>query len=207
MPFHFHRGRSLCALALALLIPFGMAGCNRNAAKQARVKADFEAFRLAILERHADQISLYLPQNVGDYLARLKGDPSMPANAPYGAPSVNLLLRTALDQKVDPALRAHLNLQLLLQRLSDRGLLDCHEIRGLSIGRVSIAGDRATAELYFDNNLLPLRLPLVKQAGLWKVDLVAMIPYAEVLMRLDRAITGKTESQQVAQIVHPLPAL
>jgi hypothetical protein len=173
----------------------------------ARVKADFEAFRLAILERHADRISLYLPQNVGDYLARLNGDPSAPASAPYGAPGVNLLLRTVLDQKVNPALRAHLNLQLLLQRLSDRGLLDCHEIRGLSIGRVSIDGDRATAELFFDNNLLPLRLPLVKQSGLWKVNLVAMIPYAEVLMRLDRAITGKTESQQVAQIVHPLPTL
>ena len=207
MLFRSAPGRSLCVLALAGLIALGLTSCSRDSAKQARVKADFEAFRLAIIERHADQISLYLPQNVGDYLARLNNDPATPANAPYGAPGVNLLLRTALDQKVNPALRAHLNLQLLLQRLSDRGLLDCHEIRGLSIGRVSIAGQRATAELYFDNNLLPLRLPLVRQSGLWKVDLVAMIPYAEVLMRLDRAITGKTESQQVAQIVHPLPTL
>jgi hypothetical protein len=195
---------------LALFVALALVACSRdNQTQQAQVKSDFASFRSAILNRHADQIYRYLPQNVGDYLAMLNtpGDASAPSGPIYGSPGVNLLLRTVLDQKVDPSLRAHLNLQLLLQRLSDRGLLDCHEIRGLFLGRVSVNGERATAELYFNNNLLPLRLPLVKQEGLWKVDLIAMIPYAEVLMRLDRAITGKTESQQVAQIVHPLPAL
>jgi hypothetical protein len=199
-------------LLLVLLTLLGMASCNQSgdAVEGAKVKFDFEAFRRGILSHHAEQVITYLPQNVSDYLAMLNagGPPAAGTpGAPLGAPGVNLLLRTALDKKVAPALRAHLDLQLLLQRLADRGLLDSREIRGLSLGRVEVRGERASAELYFRGNVLPLRLPFVKQDQVWKVDLLAMLPYAELLMRLDRAVTGKTESQQVAQLVEPLPLL
>lgn len=208
MPFLFRHGR-LLLLGLTLL---GLASCGRsgNAGERRQVKTDFDSFRHAVLERHAEQVITYLPQNVSDYLVLLNTGGSAPPDASAAAsdaPGVNLLLRTVLDQKVAPAVRAHLNLEILLQRLGDRGLLDSREIRGVSLGRVVVTKDRASAELYFQGNLLPLRLPFVKQAGVWKVDLLSMLPYAEVLMRLDRAVTGKTESQQVAQIVRPLPLL
>jgi hypothetical protein len=192
---------------LLLLAVLGLASCapGGEALERARVKTDFESFRRAILERHADQVITYLPQNVSDYLAVLNSGNS-PAPAP-SSPGVNHLLRTALDRKVAPSLRAHLNLQILLQRLADRGLLDCREIRDLTLGPVAIKGGQATAELYYQGSLLPLRLPFVKQDQIWKVDLLAMLPYAEVLMRLDRAVTGRTENQQVAQLVEPLPLL
>lgn len=203
MSFFLRRG-----LLLALLTLFGTVSCDQigGMGESGRVKLDFESFRRAILDRHAEQVITYLPQNVSDYLAVLNsGNPSS-GTAP-AIPGVNLLIRTALDKKVAPAIRAHLNLQVLLQRLADRGLLDCREIRDLSLGRVVVGKDRASAELYYQGNLLPLRLPFVKQDNVWKVDLLAILPYAELLMRLDRAVTGKTESQQVAQLVEPLPLL
>ena len=140
---------------------------------------------------------------MSDYLAVLNSGNS-PAPAP-SSPGVDHLLRTALDRKVAPSLRAHLNLQLLLQRLADHGLLDCREIRDLALGPVTIKGGQASAELYYQGTLPPLRLPFVKQNQIWKIDLLAMLPYAEVLMRVDRAVNGRTESQQVEQLVSHFP--
>jgi hypothetical protein len=215
MPCSSSRLRLTLALAPILILALGLGACNRSgdAAEAARVKIDFDSFRAAILARHADQAVAYLPQDVNDYLSLLNSEPDLSAPEPdkdaasAEAPGVSLLVRTALDRKVNPSLRGHLDLQLLLQRVADRGLLNCREVRDLSLGHVSVHGDRASSELYFQGKPLPLRLPFVKEQRVWKIDLLAMLPYAEVLMRLDRALTGKTESQQVDRLVAPLPIL
>jgi hypothetical protein len=36
---------------------------------------------------------------------------------------------------------------------------------------------------------------------------MALLPYAEVLMRLDRAVKNETQAQQVDQLVSKLPSL
>ncbi len=203
--------RLFVALAPILLAGFGLMSCSRDqsALDGVRVKADFEACRTALLNRRADEAVRYLPQNVDDYFASLNsGNPNPPVSktAPV-VPQVDLLLRTALSEKVPREVRPQLTLETLLQRLADRGLLSTKQIRNLSIGPVVVQGDRASAELYFQGRPLPVRLPFVKQAQIWKIDLLAMLPFAEVLMRLDRAITGKTASEQVTQLVRPLPIL
>ena len=55
--------------------------------------------------------------------------------------------------------------------------------------------------------LTALRLPFLKEGGAWKIDVMALLPYAEVLMRVDRAIKGETQARQVDQLVGKLPSL
>jgi hypothetical protein len=210
-------GRLRLPLSLAagfLVVTLGLTACSRDdgAVEAARVKSTFAACRTAILNRHADEALKYLPGDVDDYFKILNAGqvPAPSVQTAFGSaevPGVNLLLRTALDEKVAPDLRSRLTLQTLLQRAADRGLLDTRNIRDLSLGRVDIRGLRATAELFCEGKPVPLRLPFVKEGRVWKIDLLAILPYAEVLMRLDRAVTGRTQNQEVAQLVNSLPTL
>ena len=205
-------GRLLFPVLVLAWAGAGLTGCSQNqrSAEALEVRSSFQSLQAAILSHHANQAVSYLPQNVSDYLVQLKSgdDASTPSEGePVDAPGVSLLLRTALDRKMAPDVRSHLDLSQLLQRASDHGLLDCREVRDLSLGRVFVQDDRASAELYFQGKLLPLRLSFVREDRVWKVDLLAMLPYAEVLMRVDRALTGQTEREQVAQLVEPLPVL
>jgi hypothetical protein len=104
-------------------------------------------------------------------------------------------------------MRAHLTLATLLQRISDRHLFNPRDVRQLDLGPVSIEGNRASAEVYYEGTLTALHLPFIKESDGWKIDVMALLPYAEVLMRLDRAVKGQTEAQQVDQLVSKLPAL
>ena len=104
-------------------------------------------------------------------------------------------------------LRSNLTLGTLLQRITDRHLFNPHDIRQIALGPVSISGNRASAEVYYQGTLTALRLPFLKEGDAWKIDVMALLPYAEVLMRVDRAIKGETQAQQVDQLVSKLPSL
>jgi len=104
-------------------------------------------------------------------------------------------------------LRAKLTLGALLQRITDRHLFNPRDLREIALGRVSINGNRASAEVYYQGILTALRLPFLKEDDAWKIDVMALLPYAEVLMRVDRAIKGETLTQQVDQLVSKLPSL
>ena len=47
----------------------------------------------------------------------------------------------------------------------------------------------------------------IKEGDAWKIDVMALLPYAEVLMRVDRAIKGETLTRQIDQLVGKLPSL
>jgi hypothetical protein len=152
----------------------------------------------------------YIPHHVDDYLNTLNAAPGTApgANAaPSQNPGVDLLLRRALEKKVPPDLRANLTLAALIQRITDRHLLDPHDLREISLGPVAIDGDHASAEVYYGGMLTAVRLQFLKEDGLWKIDVLALLPYAETLMRLDREIKRESEEQQVDQLVAKLPSL
>ena len=94
-----------------------------------------------------------------------------------------------------------------MRRISDKHLFNPRDVRQIDLGVVSVDGTRASAEVYYQGTLTALRLPFIKESDGWKIDVMAMLPYAEVLMRVDRAIKGETEAQQVDQLVSKLPAL
>jgi len=206
----FH-GRS--RLLLALLAVWGVSSCGRLGPtnEQARVTLAFESWKNAMINHQTDQAMAYIPRHVDDYLTALNssaGNSAPAANtAPIPWPGVDLLLRTALDKKVPADLRSHLTLGTLMQRIADRHLVNPRDVRGITLGRVSINGNRASAEVYYQETLTALRLSFIKEDDVWKIDVMALLPYAEALMRVDRAIKGETEARQVDQLVSKLPSL
>jgi hypothetical protein len=196
------------------LLAIGVAAsCGRlgQADEQAEVTRAFESWKDAMINQRTDQAMAYIPRHVDDYLNALNtgaGNSAPPANAaPSPSPGVDLLLRTALEKKVPADLRSHLTLGALVQRITDRHLFNPRDVREIDLGRVAINGNHASAEVYYQGTLTALRLPFVKEGDAWKIDVMALLPYAELLMRVDRAIKGDTETQQVDQLVSKLPSL
>ena len=202
-------------LVTGILAMAGMTSCKRSdaAAQESQVKRAFDSCKEALIERQTDQVMVYIPQNVDDYLGQLKANPKnstahLTANTwTDESPGVDLLLRTALEKKVPDDLRSKLTLKILMQRIADKRLLNPHDVEQITLGRISVNGGRASAELYYQGTLTALRLPFVREDKDWKIDIMSILPYAEVLMRLDRAIKGETENQQVEFLVSKLPSL
>jgi len=200
-------------LLVAFLAVLGASSCSRmgQTSEQAQVTRAFESWKNAMINHQTDQAMAYIPRHVDDYLNALNsgaGNSAPAANAaPSPWPGVDLLLRTALEKKVPFPLRFHLTVGALMQRIADRHLLNPRDVREIALGRVSIDGNRASAEVYYQGTLTALRLPFLKEGDAWKIDVMALLPYAEVLMRVDRAIKGETQARQVDQLVGKLPSL
>jgi hypothetical protein len=203
----------LPALVAGLLALFGTASCSRlgSTDEEARVTQVFAAWKDAVINQRTDLALAYIPGHVEDYLNRLNAPAGNSLVAPgataSASPGVDLLLRTALAKKVPADMRAHLTLGSLMQRINQRHLFNPRDVRQIDLGRVTIDGNRASAEVYYQGTLTALHLPFIKEGEAWKIDVMALLPYAEVLMRVDRAIKGETEAQQVDQLVSKLPAL
>ena len=196
-------------LPLALAAVVATCACGRLglSSDQTRITEAFDGWKTAMINHQTPQAMAYIPSHVDDYLHSLNAAPATPAASPSPSPGVDLLLRTALEKKVPADLRSHLTLDALVQRITDRNLFNPHDLRQIDLGHVSVAGNRASAEVYYQGTLTALRLPFVKEGDTWKIDVMALLPYAEVLMRVDRAIKGETEAQQVDQLVSKLPSL
>jgi hypothetical protein len=210
----FHeRFRQPLALIACLVAVLGASSCSRigQTSEQAQVTRAFESWKNAMINHQTDQAMAYIPRHVDDYLTVLNSAPASSAPATNAAqrpsPVVELFLRAALDKKVPYPLRSNLTLGTLLQRISDRQLFNPRDLREITIDHVSINGNRASADVYFQRTLTALRLSFLKEGDTWKIDVLALLPYAEALMRVDRAIKGETPAQQVDQLVSKLPTL
>jgi hypothetical protein len=213
MSCFYGRARLLLALIFGSLAVWGMSSCSRMGPtnEQAQVTHAFESWKNALINHQTDQAMAYISRHVDDYLTELNSEAVIFApgtkDAPSSSPGVDHLLRTALQKKVPADLRSKLTLTALMQRIAERNLFNSRDVRQIDLGRVWIKGDRATAEVYYQGTLTALRLPFLKEGDAWKIDVMALLPYAEVLMRLDRAVKGESETQQVDQLVSKLPSL
>jgi len=202
----------LLPLVMAIL---GLTSCTRHGESndQAQVRQTFESWKTAVLDSHMDQSMAYIPQNVYDYFQVLNFGIKKPASAATSnpatreAPGVDLLLHAALDKKVAPALRPTLTLPDLVQRITAKHLFKPRDVQQIKLGYIAINGNHASADIYYQDTLTALRLPFLKEGNEWKIDILAMLPYVEVLMRVDRAIKGETETQQVDRLVSDMPFL
>ncbi len=206
--------RVLLALIFSIIVLGATSSCSRlglgEANEQTKVAKAFSDWKNAMINQRTDQAMAYIPSHVDDYLnvLNVSGESAATAKAPPSpSPGVDLLLRTALEKKVPADLRPHLTLDTLMQRITDRHLFNPRDVREIDLGPVSISGDHANAQVYYEGTLTALRLPFVKEGDTWKIDVMALLPYAELLMRVDRAIKGETEAQQVDKLVSRLPSL
>lgn len=199
----------------AVLVILGIVSCGRHGESddEAQVRKTFESWQNAMVDSHVDQSMAYIPQNVYDYFHILNSAIKAPAaNDPLqstlrGFPGVDLLLRTALEKKVPGSLRPNLTLNGLVQLAADKRLFKPRDIRQITLGYIAINGNHASADIYYQGTLTALRMPFLREDKQWKIDVLAILPYVEVLMRVDRAIKGETEDQQVNRLVGAMPLL
>jgi hypothetical protein len=192
------------------MVSVGLTACGHRgeSVQAARVKQAFESCKTGLIINQTDQVMACVPRNVDDYLTRLKSnEKSAPIGASISSPGVDLLLKTALEKRVPDDLRPSLTFNILMQKIAQKHLLSLREVQQIDLGRVYINGDRASGEIYYEGTLTALRLPFIQENGSWKIDILAILPYAEILMRLDRAIKGETEQEQVELLVSRLPSL
>ena len=212
MPCIHGRAQWVSALSAVVLI-MGTSACSRlgQTDDQTQVTRAFESWKEAMINQQTSQAMVYIPRHVDAYLNTLNSpvgnSTPAPGAVPSPSPGVDLLVRTALEKKVPADLRSNLTLGALMQRVADRHLLNPHDVEQIALGHVSVNGNRASAEIYYQGTLTALRLPFIKEEDGWKIDIMALLPYAEVLMRVDRAIKGETQAQQVDQLVSKLPSL
>jgi hypothetical protein len=193
-----------------LFLVMGLTSCGHknDEARALQVRKVFESCKTGLLNNQMDQVMACIPKNVDNYLAQLKSNgKSTPSLASNNAPGVDLLLKTAMEKRVPDDLRPGLTFNTLIQRIEDRRLLNLHEVEQIDLGRVYVNGDRASGQIYYQGTLTALRMPFIREDGNWKIDILAILPYAEVLMRLDRAIKGETQNEQVDLLVSRLPSL
>jgi hypothetical protein len=206
------------SLLVGLMVPaiLGLAACGHRGESndEARVRQTFESWQAAILDSHMNQAMTYIPRNVYDYFQMLNlGGKAVPSPAtPAGsvaaeAPGVDMLIRAALDRKVTPGVRPTLTLDDLVQRIADKRLFKPRDLREIKLGYIAVNGAHASADIYYQGTLTALRLPFLRQGDEWKIDVLAILPYVEVLMRVDRAIKGESETQQVDRLVSNMPLL
>jgi len=200
-------------LPACLAILTGLTSCSRSheVAGAAQVKKAFESCKTGLINNQMDQVMACIPANVNDYLNQLKSNEKkvspVPPSAPSTSPGVDLLLKTALQKRVPDDLRADLTFNILLQKIAAKHLLNLREVQSIDLGRIYVNGDRASGEIYYQGTLTALRMPFIQENGNWKINILAILPYAEILMRLDRAIKDETQQEQVELLVSRLPSL
>jgi hypothetical protein len=195
---------------VSLVAIAGLTSCSpvREAAQAAQVKKAFESCKSGLINNQMDQVMACTPSNVDDYINHLKSnDKKASADPASNSPGVDLLLKTALEKRVPDDLRPNLTFNLLMQKITEKHLLSLREVQQIDLGRVYVTGDRASGEIYYQGTLTALRMPFVRENGSWKIDILSILPYAEVLMRLDRAIKDETQQEQVDLLVSRLPSL
>jgi hypothetical protein len=198
-----------------LFLAFSLVSCgyHRESSDQIQVRQTFASWQADVLNSRMNQSMAYIPKNVYDYFQVLNSGTKTPVVAPALAPvvtqspGVDLLLRTALDKKVAPNVRPTLTLDSLIQRITNKRLFKPRDVGQIRLGYVAVNGTHASADIYYQGTLTALRMPFLKQDGAWKIDVLAILPYVEVLMRVDRAIKGETQNQQVERLVSNMPVL
>lgn len=200
-------GRLPWALLPLLLASLAAVSCARhdNKLEEARVQQAFKECQDAIYLDQLDKASTYFTPSLNDYFLGLNsgGEHAVPVDLP----TINLLVRRTLAEKIPADRRSHLTLVEVAQMLIEHRVFNNHAMGELTIGNIAIKGDKASAAFYYQNTLTPVTLQFVKTDVRWKIDAMAVLPYVEILLKVDRTFHGKTQEEQVEQLVNQLPML
>jgi hypothetical protein len=119
---------------------------------------------------------------------------------------IRQLVRQAVLKMAPGASGPHLNLENSLQRILDQGWMNTHALDSIALGPVTLSGGGAHAEALWQGAHTTYQVSFVRENHDWKVDLLGIVPYAELALRLERTLKGETEAQQLNRLVGLIPA-
>jgi len=172
--------------------------------KAQQVRDAFGAFKDAFGARQAKRALDCLDQPSRHYLQSAATTPEI-STAPDA--EVRELVRQTVVKLTPGGVGPDFSLETPLQRVLDAGWINAQDLQGLDLGPVTFQGDQARAEVIWQGTPTTLNLFFVRESGVWKVDLLQLVSYAVIALRMDRTVKGQTESQQIARLVAQVPAL
>ena len=190
-------------LPVAVLVAC-LAGCARPAPAdvQAEVRKTFDSFKDEIALGHAQTALGFLDRETLEYFKTAAARPPSPTE-----PATDLLVRRAFEKYTPGGIGPDFTLGPPLQRLFDKGILRPGDLDPLTLGPVTADPNGATAqgEAIWDGRSTTLQVTFRREDGVWKIDLLNLLPYAASALTMDRTIKRETQDEQVARLVGALP--
>jgi hypothetical protein len=118
---------------------------------------------------------------------------------------VKRLVHLVAEKMTPGGIQPGFTLAIPLQHMLDRSMMNTHAIDSLELGPVTVEGGRAHAEVLWQDSHTTYQLVLVKEGNDWKIDLLGILPYAELGLRLERTLKNETEPQQLDRLVSLVP--
>lgn len=175
-----------------------------NIADQESVRQSFEDFKAALAARHAQQAIDALDQSTRDYLRTSVTGPLDPSAADE---EVRELVHQTVAKLTPGGIRPGFRLETPLQRVLDAGWINENDLGELDLGPVIVQGGQARAEIMWQGQPTTLQLVFVRESGKWTIDLLQLVSYAELALRMDRTVKGQAETEQIARLVAQVPTL
>jgi hypothetical protein len=162
------------------------------------IRASFSSLQKAFLAHDPALALNLLSSDTKDYyrmLTKLAQQQTLSAESEKNLTPLNLMMLKLTKEKLPPGFlqKATGDKDHLLRIAVKSGLGSKELTNGISLGRIEVRGDTATAELFRGEKLLPLRLGFrreiekgkiragkveAREAGAWKVSLLSLFEYA-----------------------------
>jgi hypothetical protein len=184
----------------------GLAGCSPPPppVNQAPlVEQAFEGFRDEIGLGRAQEALDYLDQPTRDYLDGVVSKPPSSSE-----PEVSRLIRGAAEKIAPGSTGPDASIAKPLQALMSQGILGPRDLAALTLGPVFIdsTGRKAHAEVLWLGSPTTLQvLFYLNEAGVWKIDLLNLLPYATKALATDQTLKRETEDQEIERLLRAVP--
>jgi hypothetical protein len=177
-------------IRLVLCLPLLVAGCGSSVSgggpssaapdDTGAVHAAFETYTKAALAKDGATAQSVLADTVSAYydearkLALTAGDEQL-----AGVPVTQRLTVYVLRAEIKPEVLRDGTPADLLKTSFDQGLVGEDGIAKLDLGKVTVTGDKATAQALVGGKEAPYSIEFLRQQGVWKVDIAPLMALAD----------------------------
>lgn len=196
-----HRG-SRAPCVVALLACCALTGCGSKEPEQ--IQQSFERFMAAGASNDGPATVSMLSQNTIEYYERIRQHALESGPEQITALSfMDMLQIGTVRMNLTPDyLRQLTGAQLIMVGMRDGWMNSAKTAPGsLTLGEITIDGDRASAEVVFGGEKAPFAFGFTKDAGAWKCDLMPMVEWSTGLTEGILRSGAKSAGQSTEQLV------
>jgi hypothetical protein len=191
---------------LTLLVvspPEAGAAAERTAFKDVQaIRKTFESYKEALLKREGQASASLVNGATLDYYKRmqelaLRGKEPDVRQLPIGEKLIVLRMRHQIPvqdlQMMNP--------QALFAHGVTQGWIDSGSVQAVSLGKIAVTGERASAETLLGKKPTPLKFAFTRDGEEWKFDLAALMPLVEQEFKKLAKESGMGEDEFLIQVL------
>jgi hypothetical protein len=188
--------RWLIAMAALGLAPSAYAGDAES------VHLCFQDYRSAILDRRGEAAAgLVTAQTIGEYQRYVGWALSADRKTLESLSLVNRFQVFLLRQRIPAETLKRLDGRSAFVYAVDRDWIGKDSVVRTTLGTVTVAGNRASAEVLVGGQRAPHRFQFSKENGLWRFDLVQLLPSTDQALKAVARQRGLSEDEFVFSLI------